>query len=304
MKSRFLAVDWGTTNTRAWIVGEDGRASGQREFALGVGRLAEGEAAKRFADTIRTQMDAEDLPAILCGMIGSNLGLAHAPYLDCPVDLARLRRGLCRVQMAGPSVWIVPGLRCTRRDGGPDVMRGEETQVLGWAAADPARLRGEHLICQPGTHAKWVRLVDGRIERFVTSMTGELFDLLRKHSVLRVRDAEDDERAFDQGLAAAGDGGALASRLFTARARVVGGDMRPALAESYLSGLLIGAEIASTPALLGVAPQTPVAIVGGLQLSARYLRALRAAGYDASVYDGEAAVLSGLTALSDGALVS
>jgi len=205
--------------------------------------------------------------------------------------------------MAGPPVWVVPGLRCTRPDGGPDVMRGEETHVLGWAAADPARLRGEHLICQPGTHAKWVRLVDGRIERFITSMTGELFDLLRKHSVLRVRDAEDSETAFDQGLEAAGDGGALASRLFTARARVVGGDMRPQLVESYLSGLLIGAEIASAPRLLGVASQTPVAVVGDPQLAGRYLRALRASGYNASVHDGDAAALSGLAALRDGALV-
>jgi len=228
----------------------------------------------------------------------------EAPYLDGPVDMARLRRGLCPVQMAGPPVWIVPGLRCTRPDGSPDVMRGEETHVLGWAAADPARLRGEHLICQPGTHAKWVLLVDGRIERFITSMTGELFDLLRKHSVLRVSGAVDDEDAFDQGLEAAGDGGALASRLFTARARVVGGDMRPDQVESYLSGLLIGAEVASAPLLLGAARQTPVAVVGDLQLAGRYLRALLAGGYNAGVYDGDAAALSGLTALSEGALVA
>jgi 2-dehydro-3-deoxygalactonokinase len=218
--------------------------------------------------------------------------------------MAGLRRGLRRAPTTGPPVWIAPGLRCARPDGAPDVMRGEETIVLGWAAADPARLRGEHLICQPGTHAKWVRLVDGRIEGFLTSMTGELFDLLRKHSVLRVRDAQDDQVGFDQGVAAAGDGGALASRLFTVRARVVGGDMPAERAESYLSGLLIGADVASAPALLGATPQVPVAVIGDPRLSARYLHVLHANGYNASLHDGDAAVLSGLRSLSEGALVS
>jgi len=239
--SRFLAVDWGTTNVRAWVV-EEGRAVRAEDFPLGVSRLAPGEAARRFEDTVRPALGAEDLPAILCGMIGSNLGWETVPYADCPADLDTLAAGLRRVSTDGPPALIVPGLRCERPDGGPDVMRGEETQVLGWAASTSTR--GEKLICHPGTHAKWVRLANGRIERFVTSMTGELFDVLRRHSVLQVRESDDDESAFDEGLAAAGDGNALASRLFTARARVVGGDMAPGKVKSYLSGLLIGAEIA------------------------------------------------------------
>lgn len=166
-----------------------------------------------------------------------------------------------------------------------------------------ARLRGEHLICHPGTHAQWARLVDGRVSSFVTCMTGELFDVLRKHSVLQVRGPdEDDEAAFDDGIEAAGDGGALASRLFTARARVVGGGMRPGQVQSFLSGLLIGAEIAGVPALLGVGPKTPVAVIGDLQLAGRYLRALRVRGYAAAVHDGEAAVLARLKVLADGVL--
>jgi 2-dehydro-3-deoxygalactonokinase len=194
-------------------------------------------------------------------------------------------------------VWIVPGLRAQRPDGGPDVMRGEETHVFGWAARDPERLKGRHLICHPGTHAKWVRMVDGRIETFVTSMTGELFAVLRAHSALRVADAQEDEDAFALGLEAAGDGSALASRLFTTRSRVVGGGMPSRLAESYLSGVLIGAETASTPALLGVEPGTRVEIIGDLGLCARYRRALEFHGYDVAVHDGENAVLAGLTAL-------
>ena len=298
MPSRFLAVDWGTTNLRAWVVGEDGRAEAHREFALGVSKLGPGEAAMQFQDTVRPALNAEDLPAVMCGMIGSNLGWKLAPYLDCPAGAADLRRALIRVEAEGPPVWIVPGLRSRRPDGGPDVMRGEETHVVGWAAEDPARCRGEQLICHPGTHAKWVRLVDGRVESFVTSMTGELFDVLRKHSVLQVRESDDDEAAFDEGLRAAGDGNALASRLFTARSRVVGGDMPPEQVKSYLSGLLIGAESAGVPALLGVAEGTPVAVIGDLKLARRYHRALEARGFSVSVYDGEEAVLSGLKALT------
>jgi 2-dehydro-3-deoxygalactonokinase len=297
MTAAFLALDWGTTNLRAWIVDERGTALRRREFPLGVGGLGAGEAARRFHDEVRPAMDAENLPAMLCGMIGSTLGWTAIPYLDCPVAFEGLHRALHRIDESGAPVWIVPGLRAVRPDGGPDVMRGEETHIFGWAVEDPARLRGEHLICHPGTHAKWVRMVDGRIETFVTSMTGELFALLRKHSALRITGAQDDSDAFALGVEAAGDGGALASRLFTARSRVVGGDLPAESAESYLSGLLIGAEAASTPRLLGIGDGAKVSIIGDLGLCAHYRRALEARGYRADVFDGEHAVLTGLSAL-------
>jgi len=299
MTTAFLAADWGTTNLRAWVVGEDGRVSARQDFALGVSRLSPGEAAARFADTVRPALSAETLPAILCGMIGSNLGWEEAPYFDCPADLATLAAGLRRVNAPGPPVLIVPGLRCERPEGGPDVMRGEETQILGWAASAPEHSQGERLICHPGTHAKWARLSQGRIDRFVTAMTGELFDILRKYSVLQVRDGDgdDDEAAFDQGLEAAGDGAALASRLFTARARVVGGGMPREAVKSYLSGLLIGADVAATPALLDAGSREPVVLIGDLGLCARYRRALEARGVATSTHDGDDAALAGLSAL-------
>jgi 2-dehydro-3-deoxygalactonokinase len=175
-------------------------------------------------------------------------------------------------------------------------MRGEETQLLGWAARH-GREAGRALVCHPGTHAKWVRLIEGRIDHFVTAMTGELFDVLRKHSVLQVRDSDDDEAAFDDGLAAAGDGGALASRLFTARARVVGGDMPAEAVKSYLSGLLIGAEVASLPALLGAPEDEPVVLIGDPGLCRRYRRALEARGRTTTSHDGDEAALAGLKAL-------
>jgi 2-dehydro-3-deoxygalactonokinase len=294
----FLALDWGTTNLRAWVVDDKGDVLRRHDFALGIGGLAPGEAEQRFHAEVRPAMAAETLPTMLCGMIGSNLGWCAVPYLDCPAAFDQLHDALVRVDTGGGApVWIVPGLRAERPDGGPDVMRGEETHLFGWAVEDPARLRGEHLICHPGTHAKWARMVDGRIDTFVTSMTGELFAVLRKHSNLRVADAEEDEAAFALGLEAAGDGSALASRLFTARSRVVGGDMPSRSAESYLSGLLIGAEAASTPALLGIGAGARVSIIGDLALSARYRRALDACGFETELFDGEHAVLTGLTAL-------
>ena len=138
---------------------------------------------------------------MLCGMVGSNLGWALAPYADCPAGFADLAR--CAIQVA-PQVWIIPGLRCAGLAGAPDVMRGEETQVLGWLAQRPERQRGRHLICHPGTHAKWVVVEDGRIVRFVTAMTGEMFAVLSKHSVLKSDAPANDDAAFDAGLAAAG----------------------------------------------------------------------------------------------------
>ena len=293
----FLALDWGTTNLRAWVVGENGETLRRNDFALGVGGLQPGEAGRQFCEVVRPGMEANDLPAILCGMIGSTLGWEVVPYVECPADFGALKSALHRVDNPGAPVWIVPGLKAERPDGGPDVMRGEETQLFGWAMGDSSRREGEHLICLPGTHAKWVRMIDGRVESFVTSMTGELFALLRKHSVLRVAEARDDDEAFTAGLKAAGDGGALASRLFTARSKVVGGDMNPLDVESYMSGLLIGAESASLPALFAVDRRARVTIIGDRALGARYRQALAGNGFDCEVIDGDDTSLAGMKAL-------
>ncbi len=293
----FLALDWGTTNLRAWVVGGDGRSTAHREFALGVSRLAPGEAAVRFREEVRPTLGAEDLPTLITGMAGSNLGWMEVPYADCPADAQALAKGVVAVPGEVPYVGIVPGLRGPGVYG-PDVMRGEETQLIGWLAQDESRRRGPQVICHPGTHAKWVLAIDGRIERFVTAMTGELFALLTQHSVLKGAEGEADGPAFDDGLQAAGDGAALAARLFTARSRVVGGGgLQPAEVRAYLSGLLIGADVASSPPLLRAPEGAPVSIVGDSHLCVQYQRALAHRGVEARVHDGEAAVLSGLTAL-------
>ncbi len=293
----FLACDWGTTNVRAWVVGADGEAGPEREFPLGVGRLRPGEAAIRFREEIRPGMNAERLPALLCGMIGSTLGWTPVPYVDCPADLPVLAGALAVVEGGGAPVRIVPGLRGPGAFGGGDVMRGEETQILGWAADEPDD--GSRLVCHPGTHAKWALVRAGRLERFVTAMTGELYDVLRRHGVLKTEAPADDERAFAEGLEAAGDGDALSSRLFTARSRVVADGRSPSGTSSYLSGLLIGADVASAPALLGVPDPRRVTLIGEPALCRRYEAALARRGVGTQTRDGDRAVLRGLRALAE-----
>ncbi|WP_374472556.1 2-dehydro-3-deoxygalactonokinase [Phenylobacterium sp.] len=296
-EAALLACDWGTTNLRAWTLDAEGRIVEHREFDLGVSRLAPGEAARRFEAEVRPAFGAEGLPAILCGMVGSNLGWTVAPYADCPAGLNDLARRLVAVEAHGGWVRIVPGMRSEGLAGSPDVMRGEETQLMGWLAQHPDRRRGRQVVCHPGTHAKWMLVEDGRLVRFVTAMTGELFAVLGKHSVLKSDAPADDMDAFGQGLAAAGDGDALAARLFTARARVVGGGRSAESTPSYLSGLLIGAEVAAVPRLLGVPPQARVTLLGDARLCELYERALAARGVTHETFDGEAAAVAGLFAL-------
>lgn len=293
----FLACDWGTTNLRAWRLGDNGHVLDRRDFPLGVSKLAAGEAKRRFYEDVRPQMKAEGLPAILCGMVGSGLGWTVVPYRDCPIGLEGLRDGLDEVETG---VRIVPGLKGPGLDGAPEVMRGEETQVFGWLAEDPERRRGRKIVCHPGTHAKWVVVEDSKVVRFLTAMTGELFDVLRRHSVLRADAPADDEEAFLQGVGAAGDGEGLATRLFTARSRVVAGGLPAEAAPSYLSGLLIGAEAASVPGLLDLGSDEPIAVVGEGALCQWYAAALAARGFTTTLHDGDEAAIAGLVALHAG----
>ena len=288
-----LACDWGTTNLRAWTLDAVGAVVAQADFPLGISKLGPGEAHARFEKDVRPALGAQGLPAILCGMVGSNLGWAPAPYVDCPAGFADLVRAAIQV---APDIRIVPGLRCTGITGAPDVMRGEETQVMGWLAQHPERQRGRHLICHPGTHAKWAVVEEGRVTRFVTAMTGEIFAVLTRHSILKSEAPANNQGAFDAGLAAAADGSALVARLFSARSRVAVGDAKADTTPSYLSGLLIGAEIASLPQLLGRKDE-PIILLGDATLCDLYRRALERRGMTSESFDGGASAIAGLLAL-------
>lgn len=290
----FLAADWGTSNLRAWRLGAEGAVKAVRKFPWGVGVLQPGEAAHKLKQDIRPALGAEHLPAVLCGMVGSAMGIAVAGYADCPTGGEELARNLYRVD---DQTWIVPGLRCVRPDGYPDVIRGEETKVLGWLTLDRRRAVGDHVLCLPGTHGKWVLVRDGRIHHFMTCMSGELFSVLSEHSVLRPGAPPSDSAAFAEGLTYGAADGPLASRLFTVRARMVGQGLEAGKAASFLSGLLIGDEAAHLPPVLGLGPGAQIGLMGEAALCALYEPALRAQGFAVEEADGEAAVIAALTLL-------
>jgi 2-dehydro-3-deoxygalactonokinase len=290
----FIGGDWGTSRLRLFLCDTAGSVQARAE-GPGIG-----EAGARAAAVLAVLTSAWDktLPAVLSGMVGSSIGWREAPYCHCPAaPQAIAQQALC-FDADGRRIAIAPGLSCRNASGLFDVMRGEETQLLGALRLMPQFAHGQRLFCLPGTHAKWVLIEDGRIIRFVTAMTGELFDLLARHSVLRAEGPVDDVRAFLNGVSAAGDGGGLATRLFSARARVVGAGAPASETASYLSGLLIGAEIAGAPTLLEVRIAAPVVLVGEPALCGWYAKAFEFLGLPASTYDGGAAALGGLRALN------
>jgi 2-dehydro-3-deoxygalactonokinase len=193
----------------------------------------------------------------------------------------------------------VPGLSCTNASGLFDVMRGEETQLLGALRLQPRFAKGRHLFCLPGTHAKWVLVEDGAVIRFQTALSGELFALLSQHSVLArgAGDVSPDHAAFAAGAAAARDEAGLLHLLFSTRSRQLSGEIAQEEAASYLSGLIVGTEIAA--ALRLFAPQGQVVLVCTPALAALYGAVLARHDLGTTVLDGDDAVLAGLTFIHD-----
>jgi 2-dehydro-3-deoxygalactonokinase len=294
MAGALIVCDWGSTSLRAWTLDSAGEVMARATFPLGVNRLAPGEAAHRFDEDVRPRLGAAGLPALMCGAIGSNVGWRAIPYVDCPAALADVAAGVAAVR---DDVWIVPGLRCEGLGAAHDVLRGEETKALGWLALSPSHQHARWLVCQPGTHPKWLVIEDGRIVRFLSAFTGELFAVLSARSILRNDGLADDMEAFDAGVAAAAVGDALLNRIFTARSRVAGSGADPASTGSYLSGLLIGAEVAATPRLLGLEGER-VLLLGDKAACDRYARALDRRGVVTDRTNGEVSVLAGLVAIA------
>ena len=290
----FIAGDWGTTRLRLYLCDAHGAVWARTE--------AEGAAvpghAERFAAAVAPWDAAHGkFPAVLGGMVGSTIGWKEVPYFSCPARPADIAGGAMRFEHDGRAIAIVPGLKCTGLAGAPDVMRGEEVQILGALRLDPALAQGRHIFCMPGTHAKWVEVVDGAVMRFQTALSGELFELLRKHSVL-ARDSGEVDVASDAlklGLQTARQQADLLHLLFSARSRVVTGEMPKADAASYLSGLVLGKDVATAVALFGLTGT--VHMVCTPSLAALYAAALGNYGLTAAVIDGDDAALAGLTAL-------
>ncbi|HEX5258466.1 MAG TPA: 2-dehydro-3-deoxygalactonokinase [Sphingomicrobium sp.] len=284
----FIAVDWGTTNRRAYRLSPSGICAGEFEDGQGILSVAPGGFPDAVAE-IRRRLG--DLPLLLAGMVGSNRGWVEAPYVRCPASLDDLAANLT---WAGEREAIVPGVSFVG-GGRADVMRGEEVQLLGAVAA--GHVPNESLVCHPGTHNKWVAVEDGRIVSFRTVMTGELFNLLRQHSILAdllQSEAEPDE-AFRRGVRHGLVQDDLTSELFAVRARVLLGEARRDNASSYASGLLIGSDVRI--GLSGREPET-IYVMGRPELTRLYAAAIREAGAEWNELDGEQSFLSGIRAIA------
>jgi 2-dehydro-3-deoxygalactonokinase len=223
-KASFVAGDWGTSQLRLFLCDSDGIVL---ESTTGPGAADAGGQFEEIFESFlaRWQSAREVLPAVLSGMVGSSIGWTEAPYVECPAAPESIADAC--VSLRGGSVHIVPGLSCRNRFDAPDLMRGEETQILGALNFNPLLRRGHHLLCLPGTHTKWAVLDDGAVSEFLTSPTGEVFALLRDHSVL-LRGCEKAEAAiggvaFEEGLEHFSDfpQAQLLHRLFECRKRLL-----------------------------------------------------------------------------------
>ncbi|GGG48295.1 MFS transporter [Caldovatus sediminis] len=283
-----IGVDWGTSSLRAYRLAADGTVCERREAERGVLTVPPGGFPAVLREAVGDWIAAGEDRVLLCGMVGSRQGWVEAPYLACPAGVAEIAGATIRVPFEGPArVRLVPGLATRDAAGVPEVMRGEETKVVGLLAAIGAA--PEATLCLPGTHCKWVRIRAGRVAGFATYMTGEAFAALSAHTILaRSLDAEAPPHpgAFDRGAARARQKGGLLHHLFGVRALALTGELPPDQAGSYLSGLLIGHEVAAALEA-GVAP--PVHLAGAESLVALYRRALGAFGIPCRIHDADAA---------------
>ncbi|MDR3436573.1 2-dehydro-3-deoxygalactonokinase [Telmatospirillum sp.] len=285
---RLIALDWGTSSLRAYLLGDEGTVVDDITVPWGIMATPDGDFARALESVTGTWTNRwPGLPMIAAGMIGSAQGWQEIPYLGCPTGLDDLVAAV-RAQPAvpGTSLKIVPGVAL---DGDiPDVMRGEETQVVGALALDSG-LSQRSLLIMPGTHSKWVAVRDGRIVTFTTYLTGELFAVLSQHSILgrpAMAVAKESKplvpawTAFDRGVRTVrgNPGRPLSSLLFSTRTLVLSGRLTASESLDYLSGLLIGEELRS--ALSQTADGFACALIGESGLCQRYRRALDLFGVD------------------------
>lgn len=297
MQAQLIALDWGTTSLRAYKLAAGGEVLEQRSLSSGIMQLPSGPRTVAgqvctdgfelaFDEACGDWLDAQPgLPVIACGMVGSAQGWREAPYCDTPANVANLGHSLQVIRsLRGVDVHIVPGV--IQRSRLPNVMRGEETQVLGALHSLPNEAV---LIGLPGSHSKWVEVADGCIVHFDTFMTGEIFAVLSDHSILgrtQQRDVAFDGVAFDRGvqvaLSADGEIGPL-STVFSARSLGLTGELGASAQADYLSGVLIGHELTALAAVQrqrrNSVPLPTVLLIGNSQLCARYQRALDACGF-------------------------
>lgn len=293
-----IAVDWGTSSFRAYRLAPDGATLDRRDAPRGIMQVEGGRFADVLRDAVGPWLAEGESRVLLGGMIGSRQGWVEAPYVPCPAGLDELAAGLVAVPFEGAAVRLVPGLRHGDEHGVPEVMRGEEVQIMG-ALPD---IGADGLVCLPGTHSKWARVRAGRVEGFATHMTGEAYAALRGHTILgrMMRDGPTDPAAFLRGVERAGQPGGLLHHLFGVRTLGLFGALAESEAAGYLSGLLIGHELRAAMPTAGPGKQpeehregrseaVEVHLIGAPALCVLYQRAIEACGGRAVAADSDAA---------------
>ncbi|MFN2410971.1 MAG: 2-dehydro-3-deoxygalactonokinase [Halomonas sp.] len=303
----WIAVDWGSSNLRAWAMDAQNHVMASAASPRGMLSLTAAEYEAELLGIVDTWLpDNGQTPVVVCGMAGARQGWQEAAYLATPTRLDQLSRGAVMPALADARlrVYLLPGLSQTgSKSHDFDVMRGEETQLAG-LLADTSRFNG--LVCLPGTHAKWARLTDGTVTEFSTYLTGELYQLLAHQSVLKHSVGLDDlqhegcRQVFTQAVTAIYQAPErFSQRLFGVRAQdlldntLPSGDARGAVLAAHLSGMAIGLELAGACSQL--TPGESVTLIGNEALSHRYALALETLGIDTRRVDGDTAVLAGLT---------
>jgi len=282
-----IGIDWGTSNFRAFLLGASGDVIDRRAGPHGIMTVSDGMFGHVLAARVGDWLSDGRLPILMSGMIGSRQGWVEAPYVVTPVDIGDLAAGLARVPFEATDVRIVPGLKTTE-GGKHDVIRGEETQIFG-ALARLGIDSGRFLL--PGTHSKWATVEASRVSGFATYMTGEIFSAAREHTILGrlMQEGSASGSGFLRGVAdgaAPGAPGALLHRLFGVRTAGLFGDIAGVDLADYLSGLLIGAEIADRSAL----DRQPVNIIASDALAERYRTAASSLGMGAEIVPSDCIV--------------
>jgi 2-dehydro-3-deoxygalactonokinase len=289
-----IALDWGTSSLRGYLLGESGEILQSRHADRGILKVVDGVFAQTYLEFCDDWLKQHGgLPAIACGMIGSKQGWKEAPYVAAPASLRQMAAALTSVEVPGQRpLQIVPGVSYRDPQGLPDVMRGEETQLFGALAGGDAATRSFVL---PGTHSKWVVTGPSGIERFCTFMTGEVFAVLRAHSILGRLMPEASVVAADDGFRRGADaslhggGGGLLKRLFSTRTLGLFNDVPAAQLASYMSGVLIGEEIFAARAAGLLDDAGTVGIIADAVLANLYRIVMEMAGVESLVLPADLA---------------
>jgi len=295
--AKLIGVDWGTSSFRAYLMSGHGDVLQEIKSTSGILSVGDGDFAAVLREAIGLLTgDNHDLPIVMCGMIGSKQGWREAVYLNGSATPFALAKSSLFVSGFGQPVWIVPGLVSSGSLSGiPDVMRGEETIMIGAMAGQE---KPDGWYCLPGTHSKWICVSDGKIQDFSTHLTGEAFGIVKKHSIvtplIESQQSKDfSKSSFLAGVELAGKKGGLLNHVFQLRSGYLTGVLEDNSLADMLSGLMIGAELHASKDRCGVL-QAPVRLFSAGEISKRYELAMEQLGMEFEGYDAEMACCAGL----------